>query len=177
MKIETVMWLLPIVFMFHDFEEIIMTKPWIIKNLQSIRTRFPKQVSRSILVSGSLSTPAFALAAAEEFVVITGLTYIGVERGYISMWVGLLMGFTIHLFVHIAQFIAFRKYTPAIITSPLAALYGLWTIAWMSSRNLFDWRDAGLWTGVMLLVIVGNLLFALWLAAKFDHWLNQSFAG
>jgi hypothetical protein len=33
MKIETLMWLLPIIFMFHDFEEIIMMKIWLKKNL------------------------------------------------------------------------------------------------------------------------------------------------
>jgi len=34
-KYNTIIWLLPIVFMIHDFEEIIFFKPWIIKNKDS----------------------------------------------------------------------------------------------------------------------------------------------
>jgi hypothetical protein len=32
MQIETLMWLLPIMYIVHDFEEIIMVKPWAAKN-------------------------------------------------------------------------------------------------------------------------------------------------
>ena len=41
-KIETLMWSLPIVFMFHDFEKIIMFKPWINENRASLTKLFPK---------------------------------------------------------------------------------------------------------------------------------------
>ena len=40
-KIETLMWLLPIVFMLHDFEEIIMFKPWMNANCAALEKRLP----------------------------------------------------------------------------------------------------------------------------------------
>jgi hypothetical protein len=45
-KIETLMWSLPIVFMFHDFEKIIMFKPWINENRVSLTKHFPKLGAR-----------------------------------------------------------------------------------------------------------------------------------
>ena len=32
MKIETILYLLPLVFMLHDFEEIVMMKSWLARN-------------------------------------------------------------------------------------------------------------------------------------------------
>lgn len=167
------MWLLPVVFMFHDFEEIIMTKVWTAKNAQSIQTRYPKLASRFLRFSESLSTQAFALAVAEEFMILTGLTYIAVERGYYSMWAGIIIGFSVHLIVHIVQFIVYRNYVPAIVTSLVSAIYCIFALHWMSSRNLIVWRDVSLWGVVVLIVIMGNLLLIRRLAKKFDNWSNQ----
>jgi hypothetical protein len=45
-KLETLMWLLPIVFMFHDFEEIIMFKPWMNANYAALEKRLPAPAPR-----------------------------------------------------------------------------------------------------------------------------------
>ena len=41
-EINILIALLPIIFMIHDFEEIIMFKPWLTKNSTEIKRRFPK---------------------------------------------------------------------------------------------------------------------------------------
>jgi len=39
---STIIWLLPIVFMIHDFEEIIFFKSWMNKNKDYLIEKFPK---------------------------------------------------------------------------------------------------------------------------------------
>ncbi len=39
MAIHTLIWLFPIAFMFHDFEEIILGEPWLRKNAGEIKHR------------------------------------------------------------------------------------------------------------------------------------------
>ncbi|RYM02943.1 HXXEE domain-containing protein [Sporolactobacillus sp. THM7-7] len=41
-KIHVLIWLFPILFMFHDFEEIIFMKSWLIKNKYYLSQRFPR---------------------------------------------------------------------------------------------------------------------------------------
>jgi hypothetical protein len=104
-KIETLMWFFPIVFMFHDFEEIIMFKPWINANRASLTKLFPKWAPRALAWAANMSNSAFALAVAEEFIILSALTLMAVELEFYSFWAGLLMGFFIHLLVHLGQFI------------------------------------------------------------------------
>lgn len=41
-EIQILIALLPILFMVHDFEEIIMFEPWLAKNRAELKRRFPK---------------------------------------------------------------------------------------------------------------------------------------
>ena len=66
--------LLPIVFMLHDFEEIIMFRPWLSRNRDELKTRFPR--FEAFLTKRGFfdySTSAFALAVCHEFVLLSAL--------------------------------------------------------------------------------------------------------
>jgi len=56
---STLVWLLPIVFMIHDFEEIIFFKPWIHKNRDYLAKKYPKIASLFLRHLGRLSTSAY----------------------------------------------------------------------------------------------------------------------
>ncbi|CAG1016636.1 hypothetical protein ANAEL_05732 [Anaerolineales bacterium] len=174
-KIETLMWLLPIVFMFHDFEEIIMFKPWLTSNLPNLEKRFPKWVSRALADQSKMFTSAFALAVAEEFIVLSALTLLAVELELYSFWAGMMLGFFIHLLVHIGQFAAYRRYVPVILTSLLSGLYCLIALHDLNFHHPLDWRLVAIWALVSLLIIGANLALALRLAVKFDVWLGKNF--
>lgn len=42
-KLETIVLLLPIVFMIHEYEEIIMFQNWLGNNRNELKRRFPKE--------------------------------------------------------------------------------------------------------------------------------------
>ncbi|MBI5950243.1 MAG: HXXEE domain-containing protein [Chloroflexi bacterium] len=174
-KIETLMWLLPIVFMFHDFEEIIMFKPWLDANRENLERRFPKWAARALAEQSKMSTSAFAFAVAEEFIVLSALTLLAVELELYPFWVGMMLGFFIHLLVHMGQFIVYRKYVPVILTSLPSGIYCLVALHDLNLQHPLDWELVAIWTLLSLIIIGANLALALKLAAKFGMWLERNF--
>jgi len=173
MKIETLMWLLPAVFMLHDFEEIIMVQPWVRRNAPLLQKRFPKLAARFLPHLQKLSTPAFALAVAEEFILLTLLTCLAVEFNLYALWAGIVLGFFIHLLVHVIQFGVYRSYIPAILTSVPAGLYCLAALYSLDARVNLIWPEVAAWTLAALVVIAVNLMMAHGLAARFQRYLDE----
>lgn len=172
-KTETLMWLLPIVFMFHDFEEIIMFKPWLNANWSNLEKRFPKPAIRALAEQRKMSTSAFALA--EEFIVLSALTLLAVELELYPLWAGMMLGFFIHLLVHAGQFAIYRGYVPVILTSLPGGLYCLITLHDLNLSHPLDWRLVTLWTVAPLVILVANLALELKMAVKFEMWLGKNF--
>jgi hypothetical protein len=101
---QSVMWLLPVVFMLHDFEEIIVLRPWLEREAGYLQQHFPRLATRVLPHFSQLSTSAFALAVAEEFVLLSAVTLFTVEREHYALWAGLVLAFGLHLVFHIVQF-------------------------------------------------------------------------
>lgn len=170
MKTETLMWLLPIVFMVHDFEEIIMLQPWLGHNASSLEKRFPQLASRLLPHFRRISTASFALAVAEGFILLSIATYITVEWNLYSVWAGILVAFFVHLISHMLQFVAYGRYTPAIITSILTAVYCLGALYYLSMAGKLVWSEVGVWSVVALAVIVFNVIVMHGLAERFEDY-------
>ncbi|HEX6271090.1 MAG TPA: HXXEE domain-containing protein [Anaerolineales bacterium] len=170
------MWLLPIAFMIHDFEEIIMMRPWAAKNSGEIQRRFPALAARMLPQMERLSTSSFALAVAEEFILLSAITYFAVEYELYSVWAGVLLVFFIHLVGHIIQFVLYRKYVPVILTGLIASLYCVFALYFLNLQNYLLWPDVAKWTVISAVVLIMNLVFVHSLARRFEKWLNAGFA-
>lgn len=110
-------WLFPILFIFHDFEEIIFMRAWINKNRDYLENRFPKLAKRMLPHFERLTTSSFALGVAEEFILISFITIVSSAMNSYGLWIGSFIAFTIHLLIHCFQALMIRKYFPAIVTS------------------------------------------------------------
>ena len=169
---EQYIWLLPILFIFHDFEEIIGARLWAAKNGAEICRRIPK----ASLIFNNLTTEGFALAVAEEFVIILiicGLTFTGI-RAFNLIWLGVFFAYTLHLVVHIGQAVVFRKYIPALATSIICLPISIWIL-----KDCLAAIDASLveivaYSVVAVVAVVGNLVFAHWLARRFGEWIKKN---
>lgn len=60
--------LLPLFFLLHELEEILMVCPWVKKNSTAMRRRFPK-AERIIRKMEQMTTQKFTTIAAEEFLI------------------------------------------------------------------------------------------------------------
>ena len=176
MKIENLMWLLPVVFMLHDFEEIIMMRPWIDRNSVFLHEKFPRLSDRILGHYEKLSTSSFSLAVAEEFIIITAVTFLAVEHGWYSAWAGMLLGFFAHIIVHIIQFLALRRYAPMIITSIPSAIYSVYAVNFLLSAGYTTWKALWPWTLFFITFVAVNMLLIHRMASAFEHWLRKSWA-
>jgi hypothetical protein len=154
--------------MIHDFEEIIFFKGWLTKNKRSLSERFPRLSKRLLSRFENLSVQAFSLAVAEEFILLSMVTILSVVFEHYLLWLGVFMGFFIHLIAHVVQWIVFRRYIPAIYTTFAALAYCILSFRFILSNDLFDLKEIVIWTFVGFGIVVINLLFAHKLAEWFD---------
>ena len=109
-------WLFPVIFMFHEMEEIIGFKFFLNKNHDELEKRFPKLLR----CYRDFSTEGFALAVYEELflcILISTLAYFLDKPVLWYLWLGAFVGCDLHFFVHLIQVSIFRRYIPASITS------------------------------------------------------------
>ena len=67
-------WIFPVLFMFHDMEEVVGIKPWLEKNTDEITSRFPA-AKKLLSAYKDITTEGFALAVYEELVVLIDHVY------------------------------------------------------------------------------------------------------
>lgn len=78
------------------------------------------------------------------------------------------MGFFIHLFIHIIQWIIIRRYIPAICTTFLSLIYCIFTLHYLMEKSIFSVTEIFLWSGIGFVIIALNLMLAHKLAVWFD---------
>jgi hypothetical protein len=83
------------------------------------------------------------------------------------------LGFFIHLIVHVVQFGVYRSYIPAIVTSVPAGLYCLAALYSLSVRVKLNLPEVAAWTLAAVVVIAVNLILAHGLAARFQRYLDE----
>lgn len=174
MKTDTVLWLLPVVFMLHDFEEILMTRAWLRKNSADLRARFSggraaALAERFLARQEQLSTAAFALAVAVEFAALSGFTALAAELRLYSAWAGVLLIFLLHL----GQWIALRRYVPTVLTSLAACAYCIPALFY--AAHPLGVSAAALLPAALaaLVAVLAVFILALRLAARFEGWLQR----
>ena len=128
MTLEQLMWLFPIVFMFHEFEEIILIPWWLQRNRQRLEMRFWVFGHQILAHYRELTQSGFALIVAEEFALVAFITVVGTVGGQYLLFAGMLVAFLLHLVVHMVQAVVWGGYTPMIVTSVLAAPYCVYVL-------------------------------------------------
>jgi hypothetical protein len=167
--------LLPLVFMLHDFEEIIMFKPWLEKNRDEVKRRFPRLDKTLSKNHDQLSTSAFAVAVLNEFFIIALITVLSLYFDSYHWWWGAFMAFSLHLLVHIGQWIIYGKYVPVIVTSILALPYCVYTLGVFLRVTDMSAGQLWFWAGMGVLLTIASFVPAFFFAARFERWKNQNY--
>ncbi len=170
-EINILIALLPIIFMIHDFEEIIMFKPWLVKNRFEIKRRFPRLdafLTKKRIYD--LSTSGFAVAVLHEFLLISTVTFLSLWYENLLWWLAAFSAYFIHLLLHIGQWMIWRKYVPVIFTSIVTFPYCLYTLCVFMKTVQFSIETILLWTLIGLIVALCSLPSAFYFALKFDQW-------
>ena len=96
MDVSIVVSLLPLFFLLHELEEIIMVRSWLDKNQAALRERF-SNLGHIIVWMEQMTTRRFIVVAAEEFIIVSLCTLMCLYFGKIVVWYCCLAAFAIHL--------------------------------------------------------------------------------
>lgn len=99
-----ILFLLPFFILLHELEEILMVYPWVKKNSTTMQKRFPK-AKRIIRKMKQITRPHFTIIASEELLIVSACTFVSQQTGDLTAWYCCMAAFSVHLIVHIAQFI------------------------------------------------------------------------
>ncbi|SDN48335.1 HXXEE domain-containing protein [Acetanaerobacterium elongatum] len=171
-QLTLVIWLFPVVFMIHDFEEIIFMRPWFKKRKDELQKRFPR-FAKKIAQSAKRSTAAFAVGVLEIFTLLAAFNVLAYCFDWYWLWYMQFAAFAVHLVFHLVQSIAMRGYVPAMVTSVLALPYCVWAFMVVAQLNMFTVLQSVLLTMAGLVVISVNMIAAFKLMSCFDQYFNN----
>ena len=168
-----VYYLLPIIFIFHEFEEILFFKIWLHKDKEYLCNKFPKAGPKIYSQYNCFTTSGFVFAIAEEFLLISILTYMAIIFQKEYMWFTVFMGFSIHLIIHIFQWVIYKKYLPTIVTSFLVLPYCIYGFIYFINNNIINifWITISSIIGIVAVVL--NLKFIHYIGYKFSTYENK----
>lgn len=150
--------LLPVIFMFHDFEEVIFMKYWYGRNSAYLKRRVPGFHPMIERIMRGRTTASFALSVFFMFMLVSAITFYSVLSGNYLIWWGAFLIFSLHLLMHIGQSIIVRGYVPAVVTSVLCLPYSIWGYSLMN--NMFTYRQTLVVLVIGLPVTIIYLIFA-----------------
>lgn len=155
MDVSIVVSLLPLFFLLHELEEIIMVRSWLDKNQAALRERF-SNLGYIIVWMEQMTTRRFIVVAAEEFIIVSLCTLMCLYFGKIVVWYCCLAAFAIHLVVHFIQFVVWKGYIPAIFTTAFCLPYCFW--AMIKTYSFFSLYEMFVNAFIGIILCVLNLI-------------------
>lgn len=156
------------IFLIHEFEEIIFINSWFNKQRGYLNNRFPKLSKYIINNISGISTPAFALAVFEEYLIIIIVAFFSIYFENYNLIIGIFMGFFIHLIVHIVQWIIIRKYIPSILSSFICIPFCIWILKRIIVLQVVDCYDIIVWSIIGISITTLNLLLVHYIVKILD---------
>ena len=168
MEIYKLSFIAIVLFMIHEFEEIIFIKKFIEKN------KVVKDMKNELFVKKKESYPSTettSLMIAEEFIILSTLLSIASEFRMYEIVLSLFIVYIAHLVPHMYDALRYRKFSPGSRTSFIIFPLGILTI-WNVILN----KEINLVILILCVIIIGflmilNLLFLHKISKKIDKYL------
>lgn len=124
---NSIVWMLPIIFMIHDFEEIIMSEAWGKRCKRTIDKIWPKMQPFGLKYIHVCQTPTFAIGVEINFVLFSLISFFSVMFQNYLLWFVAFSAITLHMILlHMIMCIHFKGYVPGVITSVIFVLPSIW---------------------------------------------------
>jgi hypothetical protein len=162
------MMMFPVVFMFHDFEELCFLESWIRGNADYLRNTF---IGKNWLKLEGYTTSAMGIGIMMMFWFVSATSILSVIFSLYALFAAAMIVFLMHNVFHIVQPIVLRRYVPAMGSSIITLPYPLYALHYMNSLDLFTWRDA-----FVISMLFGVLTFTyLAVAKQIGLWIDRRF--
>lgn len=156
--LSSVYWLLPLLFMFHDFEEILTVERWGAQNRLDLEASLPRRVLAKIAPSLRMTTLRFAWDVLYVYIIVFVSAALAVLFSFKWLYLAVLAVFFLHAFSHMFFSAVLRRYTPGVVTAVCIVLpYSLFAYARLMKDQLITLEDAAL-GGLIALVLLPGVL-------------------
>ena len=168
MEIYKLSFITIVLFMIHEFEEIIFIKKFIEKN------KVVKDMKNELFVKKKESYPSTettSLMIAQEFIILSTLLFIASEFRMYEIVLSLFIVYIAHLVPHIYDALRYRKFSPGSRTSfiifPLGILI-IWNVILNKEINLVILISCVIIIGFLMIL---NLMFLHKISKKIDKYM------
>lgn len=168
MEIYKLSFIIIVLFMIHEFEEIIFIKKFIEKN------KVIKDMKNELFVKKKESYPSTettSLMIAQEFIILSTLLFIASEFRMYEIVLSLFIVYIVHLVPHIYDALRYRKFSPGSRTSfiifPLGILM-IWNVILNKEINFVIFILCVIIIGFLMIL---NLMFLHKISKKIDKYL------
>jgi len=146
-SIYMIVWLFPVIFLIHDFEEILTVKGFMSRNKEQIVSLLSPKIGGFVQRQFDLTTVQFSVSVAFVFIFVTSSTYLvthnNFAEGALRYFFIIVAVFFIHVLTHVGQALIFRAYTPGVITSVIIILpYTAYVLFRLFREHIIDWNFA-----------------------------------
>lgn len=144
LELSELVWLLLVVFVLHDLEELIVVENWLVKNKGRVIAKIPGRLKGLIEPSLTMSTAQFAVAVLCIFAVLSSAVLLTVltweQKTFLPFFLVCLHVLFLHVFTHLGQSILLRTYTPGVVTAAALALpYSMYTYFRLFAAGVVNW--------------------------------------
>ncbi|GIO21420.1 HXXEE domain-containing protein [Oceanobacillus sp. J11TS1] len=119
MDINLLIWSFLIIFMLHNFEEIIMIERWFHKKYPEIRKRIPTFAINELEKVKTTTSVQFSIVVCLLFIVAAALILVTVITEQYFLFFGLNIIFALNIFTHPLQSLLLKCYVPGLWTTLL----------------------------------------------------------
>lgn len=170
MDLVDLIWLFPVVFMLHDFEELLLMESWLEVHGQDLLSSLPAW-AESRLGSVLQESPAeFGTGVLVLFLLAAVSSALAALEGILQPFLVTASAFVVHAAVHVVQAVVLRRYVPALFTSVILILpYGMFLYGKLISAGAVSGTNLALYQVVGLALIfplitgsraLGRLIYA-----------------
>lgn len=122
-SLVTLLWLFPIIFLIHDFEEIIFVESWFKRNYTKVLPRVPNNMRKVFQELSIITAARFSIPVFFQFIIYIAATYLAVEKDFFGPFIGFNVLLFLHVFMHVGQSLFLKTYalgvgTAILITAP-----------------------------------------------------------
>lgn len=113
---------LPLIFILHDFEELIIVPHWM-KHHQSLISSMKRP-----LFGGITDSAILAIGVLEELIILIAISIFSQVTHTSLLYLATFIAYVIHLLIHLALTLRLRTYTPGLISAILQLPICTWMI-------------------------------------------------
>lgn len=124
-----IVWLLLLIYMLHDFEEIFMGEVWAKRYSSEIDAAWPNRKPFGLNYVHHCQTPTFAFTVYVLFMITTVVSLLSVIFQNYFVWYGIFFGIAAHfILVHVPMCIKIKHYVPGIFSSIILIVPSVWCL-------------------------------------------------